>query len=248
MVHSVSTSLSIFERMKNCIWFISSCQCIKEASRHWVFSGGGRNPSSPAEVSSHLRLGLSHWQSILSQGILPLRCVSSVGHRSLPLLFLEVFQDPSVPLSAPSLHACEQGSESHGVSRCLRQIQIIPGGRQHRHMYPEHLVHMDVQIQDSHFFVQLPPTWLVHYGAIKYPIEFHIPGGTWRPERGLLLSRVYAEFNLCYNFKSQNWFRYQWAIGFIWSSWAFSVNLTLASVVLYCKKTMILFLQKHTLD
>lgn len=141
---SVSTSLFIFERVKNCMWFRSSCQCIGQASRHWVFSRGGRNPSGPAEVSSQLRLGLNYWQGILSQGILPLQCVSSVGHRSLPLLFLKVFQDPSVPLSAPSLHAWEQGSESLGVSRCLRQIQIIPGGRQHKHMYPEHLVLMDV--------------------------------------------------------------------------------------------------------
>lgn len=155
--------------MKNCIWFNSSCQCIKEASRHWVFSRGRRNPSGPAEVSSHLRLGLNHWQSILFQGILPLKCASSVGHRSLTLLFLEVFQDPSVPLSAPSLHACEQGSESLGVSRCLRQILIIPGGRQHRHIYPEHLVLMDVQIQDSNFFVQLPPSWLVHYQPCWVP-------------------------------------------------------------------------------
>lgn len=120
---SVSTSLFIFEWMENCIWFSSSWQYIKEASRHWVFSRRGRNPSSPAEVSSHLRLGSNCWQNILSQGILTLQCVSLVGHRSLPLLFLEMFQDPSVPLSAPIRHAREQGSESHGLSRCLRQFR-----------------------------------------------------------------------------------------------------------------------------
>lgn len=141
---STSTSPFVFERVKNCIWFSSSCWCIQEASRHWAFSRGGRNPSGPAEVSSQLRLGLNYWQRILSQGILPLQCISSVGHRSLPLPFLEVFQDPSVPWPAPSLHVCEQRSESFGVSRCLRQSQIIPGGRQHEHMYPEHLVLMDV--------------------------------------------------------------------------------------------------------
>lgn len=132
--------LTVFERMENFIWFSSSHQCIQEASRHWMFSRGRRNPCGPAGVSSQLRLGLSYRQSILPQAILPLRCVSSVGHRSLALLFLEVFQDPSVPFPAPSLHACEQGSESPGASRCLRQIGIIPGGRQHKHMYPEHLV------------------------------------------------------------------------------------------------------------
>ena len=146
-----------------------------------MLSRGGRNPSSPAEVSSRLRLGSNHGQNVLSQGILTLQCVSLVGHISLPLLFLEIFKDPSVSLSAPVRHACEQGSESLGLSRCLRQIWIILGGRQHRQMYHEHLALTDVQIQDSHFLCDRHQLGWFTKELLKYSLESHMPGVTWRP-------------------------------------------------------------------
>jgi len=154
-----------------------------------VFSRGGRNPSSPAEVSSHLRLGLNYWQNILSQGILTLQCVSLVGHRSLPLLFLEMFQDPSVPLSASVCYAHEQGSESLGLSSCLWQIWIIPGGRQHRQIHHEQLVLTDVQIQDSHFFCNRHSLGWFTKELLKYPCESHVPGVTRRPVEPLQVGK-----------------------------------------------------------
>lgn len=129
-------ALSVFQRREKTLW---SCWG-QQSAETWL--------ELPAECSFSRHLAFA--VCFLSRS------------QSLPLLFLEVFQDPSAPLSAPSLHACEQESESLGVSRCLRQIQMIPGGRQHKHMDPEQLVLMDVWIQDSHFFTQLPPTGLGH--------------------------------------------------------------------------------------